>query len=107
MICAYPLLSANFTYTTVKRAESLDDMGTIMSQKTFSINIWRGEDGYLIGQCVELPAAITQGKTNEEVAENMKEAIELVLQDMGREFQERIKKTHVKVEETRLITVEA
>jgi predicted RNase H-like HicB family nuclease len=82
-------------------------MGTIMSQMTFRINIWRGEDGYLIGQCVELPAAITQGKTTDEVVENMKEAVQLVLEDMNRESQERIRKSHVKVEETRLITVEA
>jgi predicted RNase H-like HicB family nuclease len=31
------------------------------------------------GQCVELPAAISQGKTLEELRQNMKEAILLVL----------------------------
>ena len=46
------------------------------------VRIWQGEDGYLVGQCVELPAAITQGKTRDEVLENIKEAMQLVLEDM-------------------------
>jgi len=73
----------------------------------FRIHIWRGEDGYLVGQCVELPAAITQGKDKNEVLENMKEAIELVLQDMENEFQERVSRTHLRVEHTELVAVEA
>lgn len=36
--------------------------------------------GYYMAQCVELPAAISQGKTEEEARENIKEAIELVLE---------------------------
>jgi predicted RNase H-like HicB family nuclease len=74
---------------------------------TFRVHIWQGEDGYLIGQCVEHPAAITQGKTKEEVVENIKEAIMLVLEDMEKEFQEQALRTHVKVEETTLVTLEA
>ena len=37
------------------------------------------EDGFT-GQCLELPAAISQGETIEELKFNMKEAIDLVLQ---------------------------
>ena len=48
----------------------------------YRVRIWQGEDGYLVGQCVELPAAITQGKTRDEVLENIKEAMQLVLEDM-------------------------
>ena len=39
--------------------------------------IYQGEDGYLIAECPSLPGCITQGKTKEEVIENIKEAIEL------------------------------
>jgi len=39
------------------------------------------EDGWFMGQCEQLPNAITQGETIEEVEENMKEAISLVLED--------------------------
>jgi len=48
----------------------------------YHVRIRQGEDGYLVGQCVELPAAITQGKTRDEVLENIKEAMQLVLEDM-------------------------
>ena len=38
------------------------------------------EDGWFMGQCEQVPGAITQGQTVEEVQENLKEAIALVLQ---------------------------
>jgi predicted RNase H-like HicB family nuclease len=37
------------------------------------------EDGWYMGQCEQVPGAITQGQTIEEVKENLKEAINLVL----------------------------
>jgi len=55
----------------------------------FHANIWKGEGGYLIAKCVELPAAMTQGKTEREVIENIKEAIVLVLQDIQVEAAEK------------------
>lgn len=55
----------------------------------YHVKVWNGEDGYLVGQCVELPAAITQGKTREEVVENITEAIQLVLEDMQAELREK------------------
>ena len=38
------------------------------------------EDGWYMGQCEQIPGAITQGKTVEEVQENLKEALALVLE---------------------------
>jgi len=38
------------------------------------------EDGWYMGQCEQVPGAITQGQTIEEVEENLKEAIMLVLE---------------------------
>ena len=35
------------------------------------------DTGWYVVQCVELPAAITQGKTEEEAMKNIKDAIEL------------------------------
>ena len=64
----------------------------------FHINVWKGEDGYLIAKCVELPAAMTQGKTRQEVVENMREAILLVRQDIQAEAREK---------KAQLLTVEA
>jgi predicted RNase H-like HicB family nuclease len=48
----------------------------------YTFRFWKEEEGGYSGQCVELPAAITQGETLEELKENMKDAIQLVLLDM-------------------------
>ena len=37
------------------------------------------EDGWYMGQCEQVPGAMTQGKSIEEVKENLKDAIQLVL----------------------------
>jgi predicted RNase H-like HicB family nuclease len=37
-------------------------------------------NGWYMGQCEQVPGAITQGKTRDEVKENLKEAIALVLE---------------------------
>lgn len=46
------------------------------------IMIYRGEDGWFVARCLELPAAISQGRTREEVIRNIEEAISLVLEDI-------------------------
>jgi predicted RNase H-like HicB family nuclease len=45
----------------------------------FNVTIRKDEAGYYVARCLELPAAMTQGKTEEEVIHNIKEAIHLVL----------------------------
>lgn len=47
------------------------------------------EDGWYMGQCEQVPGAITQGKTIEEVKENLKEAIALVLESEKEHCQRR------------------
>ena len=44
------------------------------------------EDGWYMGQCEQVPGAITQGKTINEVEENLKEAIALILEDEKEDF---------------------
>ena len=39
------------------------------------------ESGYFAARCVELPEVISQGKTEEEALSNVKEALELVLEE--------------------------
>jgi predicted RNase H-like HicB family nuclease len=49
--------------------------------KSFTIRVKKEqEEGGFSGQCVELPAAISQGETLDELRKNMKEAIKLVLE---------------------------
>jgi predicted RNase H-like HicB family nuclease len=43
--------------------------------------IKKGKSGYLVGQLKELPQVFTQGKNNEELRENIKEALEMYLED--------------------------
>ncbi|BBL78755.1 hypothetical protein RxyAA322_06090 [Rubrobacter xylanophilus] len=49
---------------------------------TFTAIFERGEDGWWVATCPEVPGAITQGRTIEEARENLKDAIELVLEVM-------------------------
>jgi predicted RNase H-like HicB family nuclease len=46
----------------------------------FTVVLEPAEEGGYVAQCVELPAAITQGKTKNESLKYIKEAIELVLE---------------------------
>ena len=46
----------------------------------YNIYIETNEDGWLTGQCEQLPQAISQGENLEDLMENMKDAIGLVLE---------------------------
>jgi len=46
----------------------------------YTVKIRRDEEGYFVARCVELPAAMTQARTEEEVIRRIKEAIHLVLE---------------------------
>jgi predicted RNase H-like HicB family nuclease len=53
-----------------------------MAQRTFTVRLNRdAESGHYAVRCVELPEAISQGKTEKEALANIKEAIELVLEE--------------------------
>ena len=57
--------------------------GDKFMKKTYTIVIHEtdsDETGYW-AQCLEIPGAITQGETIEEIKKNMKEAIELMLEE--------------------------
>ena len=47
----------------------------------YTILVEKEDEGGFSGSCLELPAAISQGETLEELQKNMKEAIDLVLQE--------------------------
>ncbi|MGB3080942.1 MAG: type II toxin-antitoxin system HicB family antitoxin [Saprospiraceae bacterium] len=44
----------------------------------FTAIIERDEDGIYVGQIEEVPAAISQGQTLEELRENLQDALELI-----------------------------
>jgi predicted RNase H-like HicB family nuclease len=43
--------------------------------------LYLGEDGYWVVECPSLPGCVSQGKTREEALDNIKEAIELWIED--------------------------
>jgi predicted RNase H-like HicB family nuclease len=48
----------------------------------YNIKVTEHQEGFT-GQCLELPGAISEGKTIEELKANMKEAIELILEEIN------------------------
>jgi predicted RNase H-like HicB family nuclease len=54
----------------------------------FTAIIEKGENGWFVGQVEEFPAAISQGKTIEELKENLIDALKLLL-DTNKEITER------------------
>ena len=45
----------------------------------YTIVVKENKDGWLSGQCEQLPEAISQGENMDDLMNNMKDAIELVL----------------------------
>jgi len=51
--------------------------------RTFTVVLEKDPDtGLFVAQCVEIPQAISQGKTEDEALQNVKEAIELALEHL-------------------------
>lgn len=46
----------------------------------FTVSLERQAEGGYTVQCIELPGAISQGKTRKEALENIQEAIQLILE---------------------------
>ncbi len=51
-----------------------------MNKMELTMMVEKGENGYFVGQIVEYPAALSQGKTIEELEKNLKDALKLFLQ---------------------------
>ncbi|MBC1223160.1 type II toxin-antitoxin system HicB family antitoxin [Nostoc sp. UCD121] len=52
------------------------------TNREFYVIIERDEDGYYVGEVPQLPACYSQGETIDELMANMKEVIELCLEDV-------------------------
>lgn len=52
----------------------------LMSGMEYTIALETAEEGGYTARCLELPAAISEGDTRKEALENIREAIELVLE---------------------------
>ncbi|MDR3696410.1 type II toxin-antitoxin system HicB family antitoxin [Mucilaginibacter sp.] len=65
----------------------------------FTAIIEKGENGWLVGQVEEVPAAMSQGKTIDELKENLLDALRMIL-DTNKEITEKeyLGKTTIKEE---------
>ena len=63
----------------------------------YTIYIETNEDGWLTGQCEQLPQAISQGENLTDLMENMKDVIELVL-EYQKENMQGIRYSSIKIE---------
>lgn len=63
-----------------------------MDPRKFTVRYEKEEGGYS-GQCLELPGAISQGENLEELKENMKDAISLILESIKLEADTHEKKS--------------
>lgn len=49
-------------------------------EQTFTLLVEQGNDGYLVGEVVELPGCRSQAKTRNELVKRIKKAIQLYLE---------------------------
>jgi len=64
-------------------------------KRTFSASIWREDDWY-VSQCLEVDVA-SQGKSEEEALENLKEALELYFEPPNATLPPKIRTIEVEV----------
>ena len=53
----------------------------IVENNSYIVNVTESSESGFVGNCIELPAAISQGESISEQEKNIKEAIMLVLQE--------------------------
>ena len=63
------------------------------------------EDGGFTVQCVEIPGAISEGETRQEALDNIKEAIELVLEVQNEELQKKTKAIKLEITQVEVANV--
>jgi excisionase family DNA binding protein len=56
----------------------------------FTVAFRQIEDGWWFARCLEVPEAVTQGETLDEARENIRDAIELILEDRREEAEKEL-----------------
>jgi predicted RNase H-like HicB family nuclease len=83
---------------------SRDEIHEILEGFDFRMKYRQTDSGWWIAYCEEVPAARTQGETKDEVRENLRDAIEFILEDSSVEELEQLRNT-VASEETELLAL--
>jgi len=75
-------LTGNYPSYTFASQEGVRDDAKDRFRDVFHVTL-KKEDDWVIAQCVELPAAVTQARSKEEALTRIIEAISLVLEETG------------------------
>jgi predicted RNase H-like HicB family nuclease len=75
------------------RVENMRTYRMKHSSRRYTLVYQKEEEGGYSGHCLELPSAISQAETIEELRKNIGDAIRLILDDMKREEAERKQQT--------------
>ena len=67
-----------------------------MNKMELTMMVEEGENGYYVGQIVEYPAALSQGKTIDELENNLKDALKLLLKEQKEQLNKEYKTRKVK-----------
>jgi predicted RNase H-like HicB family nuclease len=66
-------------------------------RRTFTLEYWQDE-GWYVGQLREVPGVFSQGETLTELEENIRDAYELVLEDVGKPELRDVQQKEIEVE---------
>ena len=55
------------------------ELPEVLTRVAFKVDFYRGEDGWWIAECEDVPGAVTQGETLEEAREMIRDALGLML----------------------------
>jgi len=66
-------------------------------RRTFTLEYWQDE-GWYVGQLREVPGVFSQGETLPELEENIRDAYELVLEDVERTELRKVQQKEIEVE---------
>ena len=64
----------------------IEEWGNNMAGREFYVVIEKDEDGFYVGEAPQLRGCYSQGRTLDELMENMKEVIQLCLEDEDSDF---------------------
>ena len=57
----------------------------VLMHVAFKVHFYRGEDGWWIAKCEDVPGAVTQGRDLGEAREMIRDAISLMIEDYSEE----------------------
>jgi predicted RNase H-like HicB family nuclease len=66
-------------------------------RRTFTLDYWQ-DDGWYVGQLREVPGVFSQGETLPDLEENIRDAYELVLEDVERTEPANVQHKEIEVE---------